>query len=309
MKEGKVTANPFYSVVIPLFNRADTITPVIQSVLEQSWQDFEIIVVDDGSSDNPKPVIDRLADRRITYTHQTNGGGSKARNTGMQAAKGRYIAFLDSDDFFLKDHLKNAKALLEKQSNTCTYTQVKVNRGDGLFFLKPHRALLAGEHISDYLMADRGFVQTSTLIIPRELTKFIQFDESINFGQDTDFAIKICAAGYKLEMLEQPGAIWNDIWSASRLSSVSRPEQRLQWLNRMRPHLTQKAYWADKGWPEAKGFAYNGQKTKGLSLFFGALVRGYYRPKIALVAFLQVLLSKQSYRKLSDLLAKLGFQP
>lgn len=301
--------NPFYSVVIPLFNRADTITHVIQSVLQQSCQDFEIIVVDDGSSDNPKPVIDRLTDPRISYIYQTNGGGSKARNTGMQAAKGRFIAFLDSDDFFLKDHLKNAKTILENQTNICTYTQVKVDRGDGLFFLKPHRALLLGEHISEYLMADRGFVQTSTLIIPKKLTKLIQFDETINFGQDTDFAIKLCAAGIKLVMLEQPGAIWNDIWSESRLSSVSRPEQRLQWLNKMRPHLTEKAYWADKGWPVAKGFASNGQKTKGLSLYFGALVRGYYRPKIALVAFLQVSLSKQSYRSLSDLLAKLGFQP
>jgi glycosyltransferase involved in cell wall biosynthesis len=304
-----VSVNPFYSVVIPLFNRADTITSVIQSVLQQSYQDFEIIVVDDGSSDNPKPVIDKLADPRITYIYQANGGGSKARNTGMQAAKGRYIAFLDSDDFFLKDHLKIAKTALENQTNICTYTQVKVDRGDGLFFLKPHRALLAGEHISEYLMADRGFVQTSTLIIPNELARKIQYDEIIKSGQDYDFAIKICAAGHNLLMLEQPGAIWNDQWSPNRLSSKSHPEQRLQWLERIKPMITNKAYWAEKGWPIAKGFAAEGKKTKALKLYYGALIRGYYRPKMAIVIFLQVALSKDNYRKLSDVLARFGVNP
>jgi glycosyltransferase involved in cell wall biosynthesis len=98
-----MSTSPFYSVVIPLFNRANTITAVIQSVLKQSCQDFEIILVDDGSTDNPKPVIDKIADPRIKYFYQENAGGSKARNTGMQAAKGHYIAFLDSDDFFLKN--------------------------------------------------------------------------------------------------------------------------------------------------------------------------------------------------------------
>jgi glycosyltransferase involved in cell wall biosynthesis len=304
-----VSSNPFYSVVIPLFNRATTIIPVIESVLQQTYQDFEIIIVDDGSTDNPKPVIDSIGDPRITYIQQENGGGSKARNTGMQAAKGNFIAFLDSDDFFIKHHLQNAKSVLKNNLNSCIYTQVKVDRGEGLFFLKPHRGLLPGEHIADYMMADRGFVQTSTLIIPVALAKNIQYDETISFGQDTDFAIKIFSEGYDLIMLEEPGAIWNDEWSPNRLSSVSHPEQRLQWLERIRPLITERAYWADKGWPVAKGFSYNGNKVKGLFLFSGALIRGCYRPKIALVAFLQVLLTKNGYRKLSDILAKLGFKP
>lgn len=304
-----MTKIPFFSVVIPLFNRAATITTVIKTVLEQSEQDFEIVVVDDGSSDSPKAVIDKIADPRITYIYQENGGGSKARNQGMRAARGRFIAFLDSDDFFLKDHLKNARAVLEHQTNACTYTQVKVDRGDGLFFLKPHRALRAGEHISEYLMADRGFVQTSTLIIPNELARKIQYDEIIKSGQDYDFAIKICAAGYKLLMLEQPGAIWNDQWSPNRLSSKSHPEQRLQWLERIRPMITNKAYWAEKGWPIAKGFSADGKKIKGLKLYYGALIRGYYRPKMAIVIFLQVILSKENYRKLSDVLARFGVNP
>ena len=96
-----MTGAPFFSVVIPVYNRADVFAMALQSVLDQTEQDFEIIVVDDGSTDDPKSAIDRYSDSRIRFLRQENKGGGAARNAGIDLARGRFIAFLDSDDWFL----------------------------------------------------------------------------------------------------------------------------------------------------------------------------------------------------------------
>ena len=93
--------NPTVSVIIPTYNRAHLVGRAIKSVLNQTYRDFEIIVVDDGSTDNTKDIIKEFQkkDKRIKYIpYEKNKGGSAARNTGIKAAKGEYIAFLDSDD-------------------------------------------------------------------------------------------------------------------------------------------------------------------------------------------------------------------
>ena len=96
------TINPLVSVIIPTHNRAKYITKALDSVLFQSYQDFEIIIVDDGSTDNTKSVLESyLKDPRIVYIYQQNQKVSKARNNGAKRAKGEYIALLDSDDYWL----------------------------------------------------------------------------------------------------------------------------------------------------------------------------------------------------------------
>jgi len=98
---------PRISVIIPSYNRANTIGRAIQSALSQSYQDFEIIVIDDGSTDHTEEVIRSFQDSRIRYIrHNRNRGGSAARNTGIHAARGEYIAFLDSDDEWLPQKLE-----------------------------------------------------------------------------------------------------------------------------------------------------------------------------------------------------------
>jgi glycosyltransferase involved in cell wall biosynthesis len=298
-----------YSIVVPTYNRENSLHKLFESIFMQSYQNFELIIVDDGSTDNTGDLIRSFQDARIKYIYQDNSGGSKARNTGIDAAKGSYIAFLDSDDVFLPNHLANALSVLESGANICTYTQVIVDRGDGLTFLKPPRALNPKEHISDYLMRERGFVQTSTLIVPTNLAKKIRFNEEISFGQDTDFAIRLASAGAEFLMLPEPGAIWNDEWNPNRLSSKRKHEQRMDWLNKIKPMITTRAYWADMGWHVAKGFAQHGELLKALKLYLNAVVRGSYRLKMAIVVFLQVVLSANAYRKFADALARFGVAP
>ncbi|MDL0121719.1 glycosyltransferase family 2 protein [Halobacterium salinarum] len=107
--------NPRISVVIPTYNRRDVISRAIDSVLEQTINDFEIVIVDDGSIDETSEVVDLYNDDRIRYIqHEENKGQNIARNTGLRAAEGTYISYLDSDDVLLPPHLENAVHNMEE---------------------------------------------------------------------------------------------------------------------------------------------------------------------------------------------------
>lgn len=102
------------SIIIPVYNVEKTLGRCIESVLRQSFQNFEMILVDDGSTDNSVTMVDEIArtDNRISVIHQCNQGLSAARNTGIKAAKGKYITFIDSDDFIAQDTYKGVMELL-----------------------------------------------------------------------------------------------------------------------------------------------------------------------------------------------------
>src|SRR5690242_13613322 len=162
---------PFFSVIVPVFNRAPVLERALRSVLAQSCQDFEIVVVDDGSTDNVRAVLDKLRDPRIRYLRQDNQGGGMARNTGINAATGRFIAPLGSDDALLPLHLERMKLLPDGKENVVGYARVLVYRGDDRTFLKPPRAIAPTEDMAEYLLCERGFVPTITIVVERELAK------------------------------------------------------------------------------------------------------------------------------------------
>jgi glycosyltransferase involved in cell wall biosynthesis len=101
------------SIVMPAYNRADTILRAIRSVQEQTYQDWELIVVDDGSTDGTATLIEGM-DPRMKVIRQENRGFVGARNTGLEASTGEYIAFLDSDDEWLPYHLELCIAFFEE---------------------------------------------------------------------------------------------------------------------------------------------------------------------------------------------------
>ncbi len=109
---------PTVSVIIPTYNRAHLLGRAIESVLDQTYQDFEIIVVDDASADETEEVVKSFGDDRINHIrHQKNKGGSAARNTGIKAARGEFIAFLDSDDEWVPKKLEKEIDRLQTLSN------------------------------------------------------------------------------------------------------------------------------------------------------------------------------------------------
>jgi glycosyltransferase involved in cell wall biosynthesis len=93
-----VIRSPFFTIVVPTYNRAHLLPRAIESILAQTFQDFEVIIVDDGSTDHTADVVSALGDDRIEYLSQENAGASAARNRGAAAASGSFLTFLDSDD-------------------------------------------------------------------------------------------------------------------------------------------------------------------------------------------------------------------
>jgi len=105
---------PFFSIIIPTLNRANIIGKTIQSVLNQEYENWELIIVDDGGLDNTKKVVEDFNDARIKYFWKENGERGVARNYGVQKVKGEYVFFLDSDDLIYPNHLKHAYEQLNK---------------------------------------------------------------------------------------------------------------------------------------------------------------------------------------------------
>ncbi len=107
LNESVPMPSPTFSVILPTYNRAHLLSRAIHSVLAQTFQDFELLIVDDASPDNTQEVVQAFEDERISYIRrEQNGGASATRNTGIKHAKGIYISFLDDDDEYLPDCLK-----------------------------------------------------------------------------------------------------------------------------------------------------------------------------------------------------------
>jgi glycosyltransferase involved in cell wall biosynthesis len=109
---------PSFSVVIPTYNRARLIAATINSVLAQDWKDFEVVIVDDGSTDNTLEVIEQnyAGDARVRYIHQANAERGAARNHGLRESRGDYVVFFDSDDLMHTDHLSALASVAESQA-------------------------------------------------------------------------------------------------------------------------------------------------------------------------------------------------
>lgn len=178
------------SVIIPTYNREKTILRAVDSVLNQSYQDFELIIVDDGSKDNTKAIIEHLADARIQYIWQENGGAAAARNTGILMAKGEYIAFQDSDDYWYPDKLeKQLATLLKSQADVVFCKLMRHNYSTAQDSVWP--ALEEG--FVDYeLLLKFPSVSTQTLFGKSDVFKNNLFD--IQLPALEDYAFSIVAA-------------------------------------------------------------------------------------------------------------------
>ena len=111
------SSTPFFSIVMPTYNRAHLIDKTITTILSQTFIDFELIIVDDGSTDHTLSVVSAIDDARLTYLKKDNGERGAARNYGRDHSKGRYINYFDSDDLMYPNHLRVAKELIERINN------------------------------------------------------------------------------------------------------------------------------------------------------------------------------------------------
>lgn len=233
---------PFFSIVIPAWNRQALIGRTINSCLAQDFADFEIVVVDDGSSDDTCGAVMAFGDPRIRYVWQANAGASAARNRGGAEARGQYLAFLDSDDEFLPGKLSAFHAAIAAAGpGYCWYSPLWFHRGDGNRLAKPTRAIGEGEPVGDYLFAAEGLMQTSTLVIPRDLFLKVGFDPALRTLEDLDLCLRLEAAGGRFRMVDGPQVVWYDDTPVGRLSYTVTPDHVLAWAGQARGLMTPRA--------------------------------------------------------------------
>lgn len=241
---------PFFSIIIPTYNRAHSIKQAINSCLSQTFIQFEVVIVDDGSNDDTDQIVRSVDDHRIVYISQQNAGASIARNTGAAYARGEYLAFLDSDDEFLPGKLEAFHQAIKSTSiNSISgggcivwYSPLWFQRGQNNRICKPSRAIERGERVGDYLFADEGMMQTSTLVVPKDLFAKVGFDPELRCLEDLDLCLRLEAAGANFSMLPDPLVIWHDETGDGRLSYTTSAKNVLDWANQKRDLLSEKAY-------------------------------------------------------------------
>lgn len=188
-------ANPFFSIVIPTYNRALFIGDAIESVIKQTFLDWELIIIDDGSADNTKSVVSSflLKDSRIKYIYQENQERSIARNNGINQANGEFICFLDSDDQFLPNHLFDFKKTISNTQNKLSifYSNIVLVE-NGVTKKTPIITRNPDQNLQTFLF--HSSIGTVRLCIHKSILEINQFDPNIRISEDTDLLIRIACS-------------------------------------------------------------------------------------------------------------------
>ncbi|MDR4508537.1 MAG: glycosyltransferase [Candidatus Brocadiaceae bacterium] len=184
---------PTISVVIPAYNSAEFLPYSIRSVLSQTFKPYEIIVVDDCSTDNTRKVLEPFMQRIHYINSGKNRGSSFARNTGIQASKGKYIAFLDADDIWLPQKLQtNLKCFEADPELAMVYSRhLNIDKEGKVTGESPKQALPSGTIFSE-LFSEQNFILTSTVMVRREVFDTTGlFDEQLFNCQDWDLFLRV----------------------------------------------------------------------------------------------------------------------
>lgn len=232
-KETMVQKQPLFSIIIPVYNREDLIKATINSVLEQSFVTHEIIVVNDGSTDRTRSVIDEYG-AAIRIIDQENSGAEVARNSGAEVAKGEYLVFLDSDDILLPGSFSIYQQIIEKENKPALIFA----KGDGFKYESQLNRL---KHLDqsrvhyycfkDYLSKKEStWLSTSFLILKRSLwNKKIHFRSGTFPVDDLDFMLRIGTVSPCL-LIRQPATVGYRYHEKNSIRCVAESIEKLRIL-------------------------------------------------------------------------------
>ncbi len=212
------------SVIIPTFNRKEILPRAISSVLSQTYSDFELLIVDDGSTDETKKSLSEyLKDERVKYFFKKNGGVSSARNYGIKKAKGEYIAFLDSDDLFEKKKLEiQLKEMKDHGVEFSISNSIEVQENGDEVSLEHEKSFLFDQ---EFYAKNKIPVSGTFFMIKNE--KPIFFDEELPTSEDLDFTMRYLMRGRGL-FVSKPLVKRFKSFDPVRLSS--NPESKIKGL-------------------------------------------------------------------------------
>lgn len=178
--------NDLVTIIIPLYNKVDAIKDTIGSVMGQSYSNWELLIIDDGSNDGSSDVVkDYLDDNRIKYYKKNNGGVSSARNFGLMKAKGEWLIFLDADDTFLPNALSSLVELAQtyhKPINTGNFYLVNNNGSKTLFYKKKGKGVVFNNFRSSFF--HQFGARTGVQLFSRKTIKDHFFDENLSRYED-----------------------------------------------------------------------------------------------------------------------------
>jgi glycosyltransferase involved in cell wall biosynthesis len=195
---------PYFTIITPSFNRAHVIDRAIKSILNQTYPDWELIIVDDGSTDNTKEILTPiLADKRIKYIYQDNAGVCAARNNGASVAKGDYLIFLDSDDtvevYWLSDFYKEIKG----NNYGIVYCSIKIQYQDSTILYKDvenpygNNKGIGSELVGSWALKKELFFEVG------------QYDERIKFGENSELRLRINFKDINVGIIKNYNLIYN----------------------------------------------------------------------------------------------------
>lgn len=190
--------NPKISIIIPVYNTAKYLPSCLNSVVNQTYQNLEIILINDGSTDNSLQIIQKYTkkDSRIKVINQKNQGQSAARNAGLKKATGDYISFIDSDDKIKPDFIKKLLAAYNKNTSLSVcgihYKRLKSKSAEDVYInhLRPRHPKESRKAYILYLLAIDGRMYSSVNKLYRaSIAKSLKFDTKLNFAEDTKFVL------------------------------------------------------------------------------------------------------------------------
>jgi glycosyltransferase involved in cell wall biosynthesis len=214
---------PKISVILCVYNGGNTIERTIESVLNQTFTEFELIIINDGSKDNTLEVISRFNDRRIQVLSYPNSGLAIGRNRGLANAMGDYISFIDADDLWSADKLEYQAIALEENPNAAVaYSWVdRIDEGDRIICQGGHHTA-TGNVLAHLLLADITDSGSNALIRKLAFEEVGTYEESMSSGQDWDMAIRL-AARYEFVVIPR-----SQVFYRASSSSISANVRRLE---------------------------------------------------------------------------------
>ncbi|MGL5820567.1 MAG: glycosyltransferase [Sarcina sp.] len=181
------------SIIMSVFNGEVYIEEALKSVLNQTYEDFELLIIDDGSIDSTNNIINSFDDNRIKYFYQTNQGQAKARSFGLDEAKGEYIAFIDADDIYIADKLEKQLSVLDENEEIgVTYNPVQVfSEDDKNYVLESEQVFENQEDFLAYILFRQIVPSPASMLVRKEVLGEIRFDCKYRYSEDYKFVIDL----------------------------------------------------------------------------------------------------------------------
>ncbi|WP_444930060.1 glycosyltransferase family 2 protein [Microbulbifer sp. SSSA002] len=292
-----------YSIIIPTFNRVGTIGRAIQSCLDQNREDLEVIVVDDGSSDGTAEYLKSITVDNFIYIFQENQGASAARNKGLSLARGRYICYLDSDDFFVVgrfDVLDFYRSHMDSGFVVCSRVLIRRAFSESV---SPVNLYSSDFNFSEYIFCYDGFFSTPGIVFSRALASQVLWDVNLGYGDDTDYVIRLKNSGMKFLMLEDVLTIVDDSDVFGRLSLKKDFQAVNSWYDKHKIFLTDRSDLAFK----VKHLSFHGFWIRPFyfsGLFFLSIYRGVFSVSIGLKYWFRSILPVSVYKYFTNFLRK-----